>query len=55
MLLALFFIFFILPGLLRFFDVVGFPILVLVAIWVVFLALFAPINYYFGPFITFDP
>ena len=55
MLFALFFIFFILPGLLQFFEVTGFPILVLVVIFFIFLALFAPINYYFGPFITFDP
>lgn len=35
--------------------VLGMPVLVAACIWLGFMILFAPINYFFGPFITFNP
>ena len=35
--------------------VFGMPMLVAAWVWLGFVVAFAPINYFFGPFITFDP
>tara|TARA_R110000868_G_scaffold64543_4_gene193920 strand:+ start:2190 stop:2414 length:225 start_codon:yes stop_codon:yes gene_type:complete len=33
----------------------GFPLFVIALVWLMFLVLFAPINYFFGPFLILGP
>lgn len=44
-----------LPLALTVLRITGLPMLVLALAWLAFLVVFAPINYFFGPFIIFGP